>query len=239
MKVVFSVAAQSDSGWETLLSSYQYSMVDIDKRKMLVALASTDSIRRIVRWARRAGMRAARCGHGFARQEPPHAFLQCIFKCFFSENGLPLHILCRLMQDALEGSNIQTQELPLVLRTVSRSFAGHLYAWNFVKENWDTIIKKWVNWMRSFGTIEICDWQQAFSSSHSYIVSLFCDFRFTPRFPIGSFALQDIIMSTTSQFSTERHLVEVRKCSHSKSFLYKYFKSLWSCVSSCTVWVCI
>ncbi|XP_023658692.1 leucyl-cystinyl aminopeptidase [Paramormyrops kingsleyae] len=125
MKVVFSVAAQSDSGWETLLSTYKYSMVDIDKRKMLVALASTDSVRRIV-W---------------------------------------------LMQDTLEGSNIQTQELPLVLRTVSRNFAGHLYAWNFVKENWDTIIKK---------------------------------------FPIGSFVLQDIIMSTTSQFSTERHLVEVQ-----------------------------
>ncbi|XP_072520548.1 leucyl-cystinyl aminopeptidase isoform X2 [Salminus brasiliensis] len=77
-----------------------------------------------------------------------------------------------ILKAALEGSEIQTPELPLVISTVCRHFAGHLYAWDFVKENWDKL---------------------------------------TQKFPIGSFPLQSIIMSTTSQFSTKMHLEEVEQ----------------------------
>lgn len=125
MEVAFSVAAQTEDGWNTLLQAYLHSIYDSEKRKMLVALASTQSVSKIV-WIMKAG---------------------------------------------LSGSVIQNQELPLVISTVCRSFAGYLYAWNFVKENWEKI---------------------------------------TQKFPIGSFAIQNIIVSTTSQFSTKLQLLELQ-----------------------------
>ncbi|KAG5280989.1 hypothetical protein AALO_G00066240 [Alosa alosa] len=125
MRVVFSVAAQADDGWNTLLEAYRHSIYDSEKRKMLEALASTHNVSRIA-WILKAG---------------------------------------------LSGSDIQNQELPLVISTVCRSFAGYLYAWNFVKENWEKI---------------------------------------TQKFPIGSFAIQNIIVSTTSQFSTKLQLQELQ-----------------------------
>ncbi|MBN3301131.1 LCAP aminopeptidase, partial [Amia calva] len=75
-----------------------------------------------------------------------------------------------LLQASLEDSDIQTQELPLVISTICKNFAGHLYAWDFVKENWDRILEK---------------------------------------FPLGSFAIQSIVMTTTQQFSTNMRLFEV------------------------------
>uniref|UniRef100_A0A8C7L871 Leucyl/cystinyl aminopeptidase n=1 Tax=Oncorhynchus kisutch TaxID=8019 RepID=A0A8C7L871_ONCKI len=76
-----------------------------------------------------------------------------------------------ILSTGLEGGIIQTQELPLVISTVSDGFAGHLLVWDFVKENWDRIIEK---------------------------------------FPVGSYPIQSIIKSTTSQFSTQTHLEEVQ-----------------------------
>ncbi|KAK2911698.1 hypothetical protein Q8A67_003831 [Cirrhinus molitorella] len=76
-----------------------------------------------------------------------------------------------ILQKSLDGSEIQTQEFPLVINTVCKNFAGYLYAWDFVKENWDKI---------------------------------------TQKFPVGSFAIQSIIMSATSQFSTKTHLIEAQ-----------------------------
>ncbi|XP_062873688.1 leucyl-cystinyl aminopeptidase [Trichomycterus rosablanca] len=123
MKAVYSVGAQTEDGWTTLLESYKHSVYDSEKRKILEALSSTQDVRKAV-WILRAG---------------------------------------------LDGT-IQTPELPLVISRVSEHFAGHLYAWDFVKENWDEL---------------------------------------TQKFPIGSFPLQRIIMSTTGQFSTKMHLEEV------------------------------
>uniref|UniRef100_A0AAY4BIF8 Leucyl/cystinyl aminopeptidase n=1 Tax=Denticeps clupeoides TaxID=299321 RepID=A0AAY4BIF8_9TELE len=120
MRAVFSVAAQSDSGWKTLLSSYKMSLHDSEKRRMLEALASTPDVRKIV-----------------------------------------------ILHAGLQGSDIQTPELPRIVRAVCQNFGGYLFAWDFVKQNWI-------------------------------------------QFPIGSFSLQSIIMSTTSQFSTQLHLDEVR-----------------------------
>uniref|UniRef100_A0A671RJ65 Aminopeptidase n=1 Tax=Sinocyclocheilus anshuiensis TaxID=1608454 RepID=A0A671RJ65_9TELE len=77
----------------------------------------------------------------------------------------------RILQKSLDGSEIQTQEFPLVINAICKNFAGYLYAWDFVKENWDKI---------------------------------------TQKFPVGSFAIQSILMSATSQFSTKTHLTETQ-----------------------------
>ncbi|XP_019956595.2 leucyl-cystinyl aminopeptidase [Paralichthys olivaceus] len=95
-QVVFTVAAQSDEGWETLLQMYGHATFDADKRKMLQGLASTQNIRQLV-WILKAG---------------------------------------------LSGNIIQTQELPLVINTMVKGFAGHLFVWDFVQENWDRLIEK-------------------------------------------------------------------------------------------------
>lgn len=76
-----------------------------------------------------------------------------------------------ILKASLQGDFIQTQELPLVISTVSHGFAGHLFAWDFIQENWDRLIEK---------------------------------------FPVGSFAIQTIIKSVTSQFSTQAHLDQVQ-----------------------------
>nr|XP_020450130.1 leucyl-cystinyl aminopeptidase [Monopterus albus] len=124
-RVVFTVAAQSDEDWSTLLSMYRYSTYDAEKRKMLQGLASTQNARHVV-W---------------------------------------------ILHAALKGDIIQTQELPLVISTVCNGFAGYLFAWDFIQENWDRLIEK---------------------------------------FPLGSFALQAVIKSSTSQFSTQAHLDQVQ-----------------------------
>uniref|UniRef100_A0A3P8U1K9 Aminopeptidase n=1 Tax=Amphiprion percula TaxID=161767 RepID=A0A3P8U1K9_AMPPE len=76
-----------------------------------------------------------------------------------------------VLKAGLEGDIIQTQDLPLVISTVCNGFAGYLFAWDFIQENWDRLIEK---------------------------------------FPVGSFAIQTIIKSATSQFSTQAHLNQVQ-----------------------------
>ncbi|XP_076586255.1 leucyl-cystinyl aminopeptidase [Chaetodon auriga] len=76
-----------------------------------------------------------------------------------------------ILKAGLKGDIIQTQELPLVINTVCNGFAGYLFAWDFIQENWDRLIEK---------------------------------------FPVGSFAIQTVIKSATSQFSTQTHLDQVQ-----------------------------
>ncbi|XP_070761099.1 leucyl-cystinyl aminopeptidase [Enoplosus armatus] len=76
-----------------------------------------------------------------------------------------------ILNAGLRGDFIQTQELPLVINTVCKGFAGYLFVWDFIQENWDRLIEK---------------------------------------FPVGSFAIQSIIKSATSQFSTQSHLDRVQ-----------------------------
>lgn len=52
------------------------------------------------------------------------------------------HGLSRILKAGLKGDIIQTQELPLVISTVCNGFAGYLFAWDFIQENWDRIIEK-------------------------------------------------------------------------------------------------
>ncbi|XP_020561634.1 leucyl-cystinyl aminopeptidase [Oryzias latipes] len=80
-------------------------------------------------------------------------------------------LLAKILNEGLKGDVIQTQELPLIINTVSRGFAGYLFAWDFVQVNWDRLIEK---------------------------------------FLVGSFAIQTIIKSVTSQFSTQAHLDQVK-----------------------------
>ncbi|KAM7391748.1 hypothetical protein PAMP_022410 [Pampus punctatissimus] len=124
-QVVFTVAAQSNENWLTLINMYGHVTYDAEKRKMLRSLASTQDAQRIV-WILQAGLR---------------------------------------------GQFIQTQELPLVISTVCDGFAGYLFAWDFIQDNWNQLIEK---------------------------------------FPVGSFAIQRIIKSATSQFSTQTHLDQVQ-----------------------------
>uniref|UniRef100_A0A8C6T7X5 Aminopeptidase n=1 Tax=Neogobius melanostomus TaxID=47308 RepID=A0A8C6T7X5_9GOBI len=81
------------------------------------------------------------------------------------------HQIVWILKEGLSGHIVQTQEMPLVIDTVCKGFAGYLFAWDFIQENWDQLIEK---------------------------------------FPVGSFAIQRIIKSTTSQFSTKAHLAQVQ-----------------------------
>ncbi|XP_030049270.1 LOW QUALITY PROTEIN: leucyl-cystinyl aminopeptidase [Microcaecilia unicolor] len=68
-----------------------------------------------------------------------------------------------LMQAALQGDEVRTQDLPQVIATVSQSLAGNLLAWDFVKENWGRLIQKF-----RAGTFSI---QHIVSSSTSHFSS--------------------------------------------------------------------
>ncbi|KAG8456356.1 hypothetical protein GDO86_002220 [Hymenochirus boettgeri] len=49
-----------------------------------------------------------------------------------------------LMQASLKGDSIRFQDLPAVIGFISRGTPGYLLAWNFVKQNWDTIIQRFM-----------------------------------------------------------------------------------------------
>ncbi|XP_030647271.1 endoplasmic reticulum aminopeptidase 2 [Chanos chanos] len=50
--------------------------------------------------------------------------------------------LARLLELGMEGKVIRTQDLSTVIYIVARNPAGHFLAWNFVKKNWDELVKK-------------------------------------------------------------------------------------------------
>lgn len=49
---------------------------------------------------------------------------------------------CRLLELGLEGKVIRSQDLSSLILMVARNPLGHHIAWNFVKKNWDTLVKK-------------------------------------------------------------------------------------------------
>ncbi|XP_032061871.1 LOW QUALITY PROTEIN: leucyl-cystinyl aminopeptidase [Aythya fuligula] len=83
-----------------------------------------------------------------------------------------------LMHNSLEGEVIRAQELSHIVATVSQSLPGYLLAWDFVKENWEKLTRK---------------------------------------FHLGSYTIQNLISSSTSQFATRAHLLEVKTFFESKS----------------------
>uniref|UniRef100_A0A8D3DQ48 Aminopeptidase n=1 Tax=Scophthalmus maximus TaxID=52904 RepID=A0A8D3DQ48_SCOMX len=86
---VYSVGAQDDHGWASLLHTYKNSLSAAQKHKFLFALTCS---------------RDTKLG--------------------------------------LEGKVIRSQDLSGLILMVARNPLGHHLAWNFVKKNWDTLVKK-------------------------------------------------------------------------------------------------
>ncbi|XP_043819667.1 leucyl-cystinyl aminopeptidase [Dromiciops gliroides] len=56
-----------------------------------------------------------------------------------SEDVRKLHWL---LKASLDGDIILSQKLSIIIKAVGQSFAGHLLAWDFVKENWSRLVQK-------------------------------------------------------------------------------------------------
>lgn len=51
--------------------------------------------------------------------------------------------LCvRMMEQSLVGEVMKTQDLPYVVTSVSINPKAYKHAWDFLKANWDSLIKK-------------------------------------------------------------------------------------------------
>nr|XP_004544542.1 endoplasmic reticulum aminopeptidase 2 [Maylandia zebra] len=124
-ETVYSVGAQDDHGWASLLHTYKISLSEAQKHKILYALASSKDTSKL--------------------------------------EGL--------LELGLEGKVIRSQDLSTLILMVARNPKGHYLAWDFVKKNWDTLVQK---------------------------------------FQLGSFCIRNIIIGTTSQFSSPEELTEVQ-----------------------------
>ncbi|XP_075693217.1 endoplasmic reticulum aminopeptidase 1 [Rhinoderma darwinii] len=60
-----------------------------------------------------------------------------------------------LMEEALKGDLVKTQELPHIVVSVSRNRVGHMLAWNFLKTNWHQLIQKFELGSRTIGNMVI------------------------------------------------------------------------------------
>ncbi|KAK2845866.1 hypothetical protein Q7C36_010720 [Tachysurus vachellii] len=52
------------------------------------------------------------------------------------------HKLKWMMEQSLEGSVMKTQDLPYVVVSISRNPKGYKHAWDFLRANWDSLVKK-------------------------------------------------------------------------------------------------
>lgn len=95
-ETVFAVGARYSDGWAALFHTYNISLSEAQKHKILAALTSTRDISK----------------------------------------------LQRLLELGLEGKVIRSQDLSTLILMVSRNAQGHQLAWNFVKENWNTLVQK-------------------------------------------------------------------------------------------------
>ncbi|XP_061008048.1 endoplasmic reticulum aminopeptidase 2 [Dama dama] len=96
LKIVYSVGAQTTSGWNYLLEQYELSLSGAEKNKILYALSTSK------------------------HQEK----------------------LMKLIELGMEGKVIKTQDLAALLFAIARNPKGQQLAWNFVKENWTHLLKK-------------------------------------------------------------------------------------------------
>uniref|UniRef100_K7FTH5 Aminopeptidase n=1 Tax=Pelodiscus sinensis TaxID=13735 RepID=K7FTH5_PELSI len=79
--------------------------------------------------------------------------------------------LTKLLELGMEGEVIKTQDLAALVHAIARNPEGQRLAWNFVRENWDKLLKK---------------------------------------FELASFSIRIIITGTTSHFSSQDKLEEVK-----------------------------
>ncbi|XP_011844804.1 PREDICTED: endoplasmic reticulum aminopeptidase 2 isoform X2 [Mandrillus leucophaeus] len=96
LKIVYSVGAQTTTGWNYLLELYELSMSSAEKNKILYALSTSK------------------------HQEK----------------------LQKLIELGMEGKVIKTQDLAALLHAIARRPKGQQLAWDFVRENWTHLLKK-------------------------------------------------------------------------------------------------
>lgn len=96
LKIVYSVGAQTTTGWNYLLELYELSMSSAEKNKILYALSTSK------------------------HQEK----------------------LQKLLELGMEGKVIKTQDLAALLHAIARRPKGQQLAWDFVRENWTHLLKK-------------------------------------------------------------------------------------------------
>ncbi|NWX99865.1 LCAP aminopeptidase, partial [Nothoprocta ornata] len=75
-----------------------------------------------------------------------------------------------LMQNSLEGDVIRTQELSHIIATVSQSLPGYLLAWDFVKENWEKLTRKFH--LGSYTIQNIVSWSTCQFSTKTHLLEV-------------------------------------------------------------------
>lgn len=55
---------------------------------------------------------------------------------------MPLFSPGRMMEQSLKGDIMKIQDLPDVVVSISRNPYGYKMAWDFLRANWNTLIKK-------------------------------------------------------------------------------------------------
>ncbi|KAM8792935.1 leucyl-cystinyl aminopeptidase isoform 1-T1 [Eudromia elegans] len=75
-----------------------------------------------------------------------------------------------LMQNSLEGEVIRTQELSHIIATVSQSLPGYLLAWDFVKENWEKLTRKFH--LGSYTVQNIVSWSTCQFSTKTHLLEV-------------------------------------------------------------------
>lgn len=50
-------------------------------------------------------------------------------------------MLKKLLQESIESDIIRKQDGYMVIKEILQTHAGHDLAWNFIKRNWETIVK--------------------------------------------------------------------------------------------------
>ncbi|XP_061220044.1 leucyl-cystinyl aminopeptidase isoform X3 [Neopsephotus bourkii] len=75
-----------------------------------------------------------------------------------------------LMQNSLEGEVIRTQELSHIIATVSQSLPGYLLAWDFVKENWEKLTRKFH--LGSYTIQNIISWSTSQFATKAHLIEV-------------------------------------------------------------------
>ncbi|XP_030325574.1 leucyl-cystinyl aminopeptidase isoform X3 [Strigops habroptila] len=75
-----------------------------------------------------------------------------------------------LMQNSLEGEVIRTQELSHIIAIVSQSLPGHLLAWDFVKENWEKLTRKFH--LGSYTIQNIISWSTSQFATKAHLIEV-------------------------------------------------------------------
>uniref|UniRef100_A0A8B9QJU3 Leucyl-cystinyl aminopeptidase n=1 Tax=Apteryx owenii TaxID=8824 RepID=A0A8B9QJU3_APTOW len=75
-----------------------------------------------------------------------------------------------LMQNSLEGEIIRAQGLSHIIATVSQSLPGYLLAWDFVKENWEKLTRKFH--LGSYAIHNIVSWSTCQFSTKAHLLEV-------------------------------------------------------------------